>query len=59
MTKAAAREEADLTQVAAARKLRQSQTFVSKSESGDRRVDVVELQAFARLYGKPVEFFFD
>ncbi len=55
----AAREEADLTQVAAARKLRQSQTFVSKSESGDRRVDVVELQAFARLYGKPVEFFFD
>ena len=55
----AAREEADLTQVAAARRLRRSQTFVSKSESGDRRVDVVELQAFARLYRKPVEFFFD
>ncbi len=31
----------------------------SKSESGDRRVDVVEVQAFARLYRKPLGFFFD
>jgi hypothetical protein len=32
---------------------------VSKSESGDRRVDVIELQTFARLYRRPVGFFFD
>jgi transcriptional regulator with XRE-family HTH domain len=45
--------------VDAARRLRRNQSYVSKSESGDRRVDVVELQAFARLYGKPLRFFFD
>jgi transcriptional regulator with XRE-family HTH domain len=54
-----AREEAGLTQADVARRLRRSQAFVSKSESGDRRVDVMELQAFARLYGKPVSAFFD
>ena len=55
----AAREEAGLTQVDAARRLRRNQSYVSKSESGDRRVDVVEVQAFARLYRKPLGFFFD
>ncbi|MGH0029955.1 MAG: helix-turn-helix domain-containing protein [Myxococcota bacterium] len=54
-----AREEAGMTQVEAARRLRRDQAFVSKSETGDRRVDVMELQAFARLYGKPVQYFFD
>jgi hypothetical protein len=33
------------------------QSVVSKSESGERRIDVVELQEFARLYGKPLDFF--
>lgn len=46
-----------MTQVEAARRLRKSQAFVSKSESGDRRVDVIELKAFARLYRKPVDYF--
>ena len=55
----AAREEAGITQVDAARRLRRNQSYVSKSESGDRRVDVVEVQAFARLYQKPLGFFFD
>jgi hypothetical protein len=32
-------------------------SFVSKSESGDRRVDVIELKAFARLYKKPLDYF--
>jgi hypothetical protein len=40
-----------------ARKLARPQSFVSKCESGERRVDVVELQEFARLYGKPLSFF--
>lgn len=52
-----ARDEAGLTQAEAARRLRRSQSFVSKSESGDRRVDVVELQAFAKLYRRPVQYF--
>ncbi len=40
-----------------ARKLRRPQSFVSKCESGERRVDVVELAEFARLYRKPLSFF--
>jgi transcriptional regulator with XRE-family HTH domain len=52
-----ARQEASLTQVQVARKLRRPQSFVSKCESGERRVDVVELAEFARLYRKPLSFF--
>ena len=36
-----------------------SYTFVTKSESGDRRLDVMELIRLADLYGKPPEFFQD
>ncbi len=53
----AARAAAGLTQVEVARRLGKSQAFVSKSESGDRRVDVIELKAFAKLYRKPVGYF--
>jgi transcriptional regulator with XRE-family HTH domain len=53
----AAREGVGLTQVEVARRLRVPQSYVSKCESGERRVDVVELAAFARLYRKPVAFF--
>jgi transcriptional regulator with XRE-family HTH domain len=53
----AARDEAGLTQVEVAKRLRVPQSFVSKSETGERRVDVVELAGFARLYRKPLAFF--
>jgi len=52
-----ARQEAKLRQVDVAKKLRRPQSFVSKCESGERRVDVVELAEFARLYRKPLSFF--
>ena len=52
-----ARHQAGLTQVEAARALRRPQSYVSKCESGERRVDVVELADFGRLYGKPIGFF--
>ena len=53
----AAREEVGLTQAGVARRLGRPQSFVSKCEAGERRVDVVELTAFARLYGKDLRFF--
>jgi transcriptional regulator with XRE-family HTH domain len=53
----AARLQAGLTQVEVAAALRRPQSFISKCESGERRVDVVELEDFARLYRKPVAFF--
>ncbi|HEV3272887.1 MAG TPA: helix-turn-helix transcriptional regulator [Candidatus Methylacidiphilales bacterium] len=46
-----AREAAGLTQIEAARRLERPQSFVSKCESGERRVDVVELAQFCRVYG--------
>lgn len=52
-----ARLDAGLTQVQVAKKLGRHQSYVSKIESGERRVDVVELNKFAKLYGKSVSYF--
>jgi len=52
-----ARVEAGLTQVEVAARLGRPQSFVAKCESGERRVDVVELEQFARLYRKAFPFF--
>ena len=40
-----------------AQALGRPQSFVAKCESGERRLDVVELADFARLYRKPITFF--
>ncbi|OGR86849.1 MAG: hypothetical protein A3J74_11180 [Elusimicrobia bacterium RIFCSPHIGHO2_02_FULL_57_9] len=52
-----ARVEAKLSQVTVAKKLRKPQSFVSKIESGERRLDFVEVHSLAKLYGKPLSFF--
>lgn len=41
-----AREEKGLTQTEVAERLGQTQSFVSKVERGERRIDIVELRAF-------------
>ena len=43
-----AREEAGLTQAQLALRIGETQTFVSKCERGERRIDVIELRAFCR-----------
>ena len=53
-----ARQEAGLTQVQVAKKLKRPQSYISNVESGQQRVDVVELQRFAKMYGKDVNYFF-
>ncbi len=52
-----ARLDAGLTQIQAAAALRRPQSFVSKCESGERRVDVIELEDFARVYRKALTYF--
>lgn len=52
-----ARLAAGLTQVEVAQKLRRPQSFVSHLESGQRRIDAIELDLFARLYKKPLDYF--
>ena len=52
-----AREEAGLTQVQVAKKIRRPQSHISNVESGQQRVDVVELQTFAKLYNKNINYF--
>lgn len=53
-----AREKAGLTQREAAILLGRNQTYVWKSEIGERRVDAIELKEFAEAYGVPVVFFY-
>lgn len=52
-----ARESTGLTQSEAARRLKKPQSFISKCESGERRLDIIELRTFAELYGKDLSFF--
>lgn len=52
-----ARRESNLTQTEVAEKLGYKQPYISKIESGEIRIDAVELQRFARLYGKNMTYF--
>lgn len=52
-----AREAAGLTQVEVAKKLKQSQSFVTKMERGDRRLDVVQLRTICLAYGSTLPEF--
>lgn len=51
------RIEAGLRQADLAKKLGQPQSFVSKYESGERRLDVLELRKLCRALGSSLEEF--
>lgn len=55
----AAREDAGLTQQEVATILERPQSLISKIETGERRVDFIELQVLARIYDRPVRDFED
>lgn len=52
-----ARIEAGLNQKEVAGKLNRTQSYVSKIESGQLRVDVIQLNELAEFYGKSLDYF--
>lgn len=52
-----AREGANLSQEEVAKILGKTQSYISKIESGQRKVDVVQLKEFAKVYKKNLDFF--
>jgi len=54
-----ARIDACLAQQEVADKLSKPQSYVSKIESGERRLDVLEIKKFAQIYKKNITFFID
>ena len=54
-----ARLEVGLKQIDVAKKFKKPQSYVSKVEAGEQRVDVIELKMFAKLYHKSPNYFLD
>jgi len=52
-----ARREAGLSQEQVANFLRRTQSYVSKIESSQRKIDIIQLKKFANIYKKSLDFF--
>ncbi len=52
-----ARIDTGLDQKEVAKKLGKSQSYISKIESGQRRVDVIKLKEFADIYKRDINYF--
>lgn len=52
-----ARIDAGLAQQEVAEKLGKPQSFISKIESGERRLDVAEIKKLAAIYKRDISFF--
>ncbi len=53
-----AREKAGLTQHEVSALMGRSPNFITKCESGDRSIDVMELFELATIYQRPINHFF-
>ncbi|MCF7816167.1 MAG: helix-turn-helix domain-containing protein [Candidatus Pacebacteria bacterium] len=49
--------DAGLRQIDVAKKLKRTQSYVSRVEVGEQKLDILELQKFAKLYNKPLDYF--
>lgn len=54
-----ARKRAGLTQTETVKLLGKSQSYIAKIEVGQRKIDVIELKRFSKLYKKPINYFFE
>lgn len=54
-----ARQDAGLSQRDVAERLKHHQAFVSRSETGERRLDIIELRALCQALGIPLREFID
>lgn len=52
-----ARLQSGLDQQQVADKLGRTQSYISKLESGQRRIDLVQIKEFAKIYKKSIEHF--
>lgn len=52
-----ARLESKLTQKEVAIRLRRTQSYISKVEMGQLRIDIIQLKEFSKLYKKDLNFF--
>ena len=52
-----ARLEANLTQKEVADTLGKTQSYISKVETGQLRIDIIQLEQFASIYKKKLEYF--
>ena len=51
-----ARIEAGLRQIEVAKKVKRPQSYISRVESGEYRLDILEVKKFAKIYKKSVEY---
>jgi transcriptional regulator with XRE-family HTH domain len=54
-----ARKDAGLLQEDAAKLLGRTQPYISKIEAGQRRIDLIQLKEFAKIYKKDLNFFIE
>lgn len=52
-----ARLELGLKQIDVAKKLKRPQSYISRVESGEYRLDIMEVKRFAKLYKKDINYF--